>query len=74
MCQEKERLEVPKVKTHKGAAKRFRVTGSGKIMRDKAYGGHNTGKKSGKVKRSLREPAVLAPGDAVRVKRLLRHA
>lgn len=74
MCREKERLEVPKVKTHKGAAKRFRVTGSGKIMRDKAYGGHNTGKKSGKVKRSLREPAVLAPGDAARVKRLLRHA
>lgn len=74
MCQEKERLEVPKVKTHKGAAKRFRVTGSGKIMRDKAYGGHNTGKKSGKVKRSLREPAVLASGDAARVKRLLRHA
>jgi len=65
---------VPKVKTHKGAAKRFRVTGSGKIMRDKAYGGHNTGKKSGKVKRSLREPAVLASGDRAKVKRLLRHA
>jgi len=65
---------VPKVKSHSGAVKRFKVTASGKIVRHKAHARHKTGKKSAKVKRFLREPVVLAPGDAAKVKKLLRLA
>jgi large subunit ribosomal protein L35 len=42
-----------KQKTHRGAAKRYRVTGSGKIMRRKATGNHMLGKKSGAQKRRI---------------------
>jgi large subunit ribosomal protein L35 len=44
---------MPKMKTHRGAAKRFRVTGSGKIMRRKATGNHFLIKKSGSRKRRI---------------------
>ena len=44
---------MPKMKTHSGTAKRFRVTGSGKIMRAKAYKSHIMTKKSQKRKRNL---------------------
>ena len=44
---------MPKMKTHRGLAKRFRVTGSGKLMRRKAFRGHNYEKKS-----SVRTPAT----------------
>ena len=43
---------MPKIKTHRGAAKRFKVTGSGKIMRVKAYKSHILTKKNAKRKRS----------------------
>ncbi len=66
-----ERHTVPKKKTHRGAAKRFKVTGTGKIVRRKAYMSHKTGKKSSRVKRRLKQPAVLSRGDAAKVKRLL---
>jgi large subunit ribosomal protein L35 len=66
-----ERHTVPKKKTHRGAAKRFKVTGTGKIVRRKAYMGHKTGKKSSRVKRRLKRPAVLSRGDAAKVERLL---
>ena len=46
-----------KMKTKRAAAKRFKVTGSGKIMRRKAYKGHLTAKKSPNRKRRLRKPA-----------------
>jgi large subunit ribosomal protein L35 len=62
---------VPKKKTHRGAAKRFKVTGSGKIVRRKACMSHKTGKKSSKVKRRLNKPAVVARGDAAKLKKLL---
>ena len=62
---------MPKKKTHRGAAKRFKVTGSGKIVRRKACMSHKTGKKSSKVKRRLNKPAVVACGDAANMKKLL---
>ncbi len=65
---------VPKLKTHSGASKRFKVTASGRLVRRKAHARHKTGKKSAKVKRLLREPAVLAPGDSAKMKKLLRLA
>ena len=45
---------MPKMKTHRGTAKRFRVTGSGKIMRSKAFKSHIMTKKSQKRKRNFR--------------------
>jgi len=44
---------MPKMKTHRGAAKRFRVTGTGKVMRRKATGNHFLVKKSGSRKRRI---------------------
>ena len=55
---------MPKMKTHKGTAKRFRVTGSGKIMRAKAYKSHIMTKKSQKRKRNFRHETELAPNHA----------
>ena len=54
---------MPKMKTHKGTAKRFRVTGSGKIMRAKAYKSHIMTKKSQKRKRNFRLETEVAPAD-----------
>ena len=62
---------MPKMKTHRGAAKRFKVTGSGKLRRRRAFRNHILEKKSSTVKRRLKYEVVLAPGDAARVKRLL---
>jgi large subunit ribosomal protein L35 len=63
---------MPKVKTHKGAAKRFKVTGSGKVRRYKAYKSHILTKKTAKRKRRLRQAGIVATrGDTKRVKRLL---
>ena len=54
---------MPKMKTHRGFAKRFRVTGSGKIMRSKAYKSHIMTKKSQKRKRNFRHETEVAPAD-----------
>ena len=62
---------MPKMKTHRGAAKRFKVTGTGKIRRRKAWRGHNSGKKSSARWRRVQGDADLSPGDAKRVARLL---
>jgi large subunit ribosomal protein L35 len=62
---------MPKMKTHRGAAKRFKVTGSGKIMRRHAYLNHILEKKSPARKRRLAQETELAPGDRAQVKRLL---
>jgi large subunit ribosomal protein L35 len=64
---------MPKMKTHKGAKKRFSVTGTGKVRRLKAYKSHILTKKSAKRKRNLRRPAIVTPnGDALRIKRLIQ--
>ena len=62
---------MPKMKTHKGAAKRFKVTGSGKITRRKANLNHILEKKASDRKRRLARPSLVAPADARKVKRLL---
>ena len=49
---------MPKIKTCKAAAKRFKATGTGKLMRNKAYGRHRLISKKTKNKRNLRMPAV----------------
>ena len=54
---------MPKMKTHRGTAKRFRVTGSGKIMRSKAYKSHILTKKSPKRKRNFRHETEVAKSD-----------
>ena len=54
---------MPKMKTHRGSAKRFRVTGSGKIMRAKAYKSHILTKKSPKRKRNFRKETEVATSD-----------
>lgn len=62
---------MPKMKTRRGAAKRFRVTGSGKIMRAKAYKSHIMTKKSQKRKRNFRHETEVAAADAKVIKREL---
>jgi large subunit ribosomal protein L35 len=62
---------MPKMKTHRGAAKRFKLTGTGKIVRRKAFMNHLLEKKPSKQTRRLKREAVLAPGDADRMRKLL---
>jgi large subunit ribosomal protein L35 len=62
---------MPKMKTHRGAAKRFKVTGSGRILRRKAYLNHILEKKSPARKRRLSGTTEVAAGDRSQVKRLL---
>lgn len=65
---------MPKMKTHKGTAKRFRSTGSGKIMRGKAFKSHIMTKKSQKRKRNFRKEVVVNPCDVKVVKKNLGKA
>jgi len=65
---------VPKLKTHRGAAKRFSVTGSGKIKRNKAYKNHILTKKNAKRKRGLRHATLVSNGDRDRVDAMLPYA
>ncbi len=60
-----------KMKTNRSAAKRFRLTGSGKVKRGKAYHGHLFTGKSAKRKRNLRQSTLVAPADEGRVKKML---
>jgi len=62
---------MPKMKTNRGARKRFTVTKSGKIKYNRANRRHILTKKSSKRKRQLREAGFLAKGDAQLVRRLL---
>ena len=62
---------MPKLKTHRGAAKRFRRTASGKIVRSKAFKQHILTSKSTKRKRNLRGTATVSAADTPRVNRML---
>ena len=62
---------MPKMKTHRGAAKRFQVTGTGKIVRRKAFRSHLLEKKPSTRTRRLAREAEVAGGDRAQVKRLL---
>ncbi len=63
---------MPKMKTHSGAAKRFKKTGSGKIKRGRAFASHLTGKKSSSRKRRLRKSTIVKPADKKRVELQIR--
>lgn len=62
---------MPKMKTHSGAKKRFKITGSGKVMHRKAGKMHLNEHKPSRRTRRLDGDAVLAPGDAKKAKKLL---
>ena len=62
---------MPKMKTHSGAKKRFKLTAKGKVRGRHAYSSHILEKKSPKRKRSFRKPRDLDGSDAKRVKKLL---
>ncbi|MCR3921310.1 MAG: 50S ribosomal protein L35 [Firmicutes bacterium] len=64
---------MPKMKTHRGAAKRFKKTGSGKFKRSHANHSHILEKKSPKRKRRLRKSTVVSVTVAKRVARLLPY-
>lgn len=62
---------MPKMKSHKGAAKRFEVTPKGKIKRRRAFMNHILEKKTSKRKRRLQGPSFVARADEHRVRRLM---
>ncbi|HEY5075125.1 MAG TPA: 50S ribosomal protein L35 [Pyrinomonadaceae bacterium] len=64
---------MPKLKTHKGAAKRFRITGTGKIKRGHSHARHILTKKTNKRKRYLDIDVLVADGDIDRVNRMLPY-
>ncbi len=63
---------MPKKKTHKGAAKRFKLTASGKVKRFHALTNHILTSKSQKRKRNLRKPALVKAGFAKNIKEMLQ--
>jgi large subunit ribosomal protein L35 len=64
---------MPKVKSNRGAAKRFKATGSGKIRRSKAFTSHILTKKSTKRKRNLRKSGLIADSDCKAIRRMLPY-
>ena len=64
---------MPKIKTNRAAAKRFKKTGTGKIMRNKAYKSHILTKKSTKRKRNLRKPTVTDATNVKNMKKVLPY-
>ena len=64
---------MPKMKTKRAAAKRFKVSGTGKLIRHKAYKSHILTKKTTKRKRNLRKAAVLDQTNVSSMKRILPY-
>ena len=62
---------MPKMKTHSGAKKRFKVTATGKVRGRHPFTSHILEKKSPKRKRALSRPAVICDDDTPRIKRML---
>ena len=62
---------MPKMKTHRGAAKRFRLTSGGKVLRRRGFKSHILEKKSPKRKRGFRKNVVMSPSDVKGAKRML---
>lgn len=65
---------MPKLKTHRGIAKRFKVTKGGKVKRGSAGRGHLLGHKARKRKRKLRGPAMASKADLKTLKKLLPYS
>ena len=64
---------MPKMKTHRGAAKRVKKTGSGKLKRSKAFTSHILTKKTSKRKRKLRKATLVSASDMKRIRTLLPY-
>lgn len=64
---------MPKVKTSRAAAKRFKTTGTGKLVRNKAYKSHILTKKSQKRKRNLRKAAITDATNVKAIKKILPY-
>lgn len=64
---------MPKMKTNKAAAKRFKKTGSGKLKRDRAFGSHLFANKSTKAKRHLRKAELVSKGDQQRIAQMITY-
>ena len=64
---------MPKLKSHRGAAKRFRSTASGKFKRSKAYKSHILTKKTTKRKRKLDTPTLISKSDHEKVAKMLPY-
>jgi large subunit ribosomal protein L35 len=64
---------MPKIKTNRGAAKRFKTTGSGKIARIKAFSSHILTKKSSKRKRNLRKSSLVDSANLKQVAKLIPY-
>lgn len=64
---------MPKMKTHRGSAKRFKRTGTGKLKRSHAYTSHLFANKSTKQKRKLRKSGLVSTGDYKRIKDMLSY-
>jgi large subunit ribosomal protein L35 len=64
---------MPKLKTHRGAAKRFKKTGTGKFKRSHAFKQHILTSKSRSRKRHLRGDAIVSAGDQRKLERMLPH-
>lgn len=62
---------MPKIKTHRGAAKRFKITGTGRIKRRKAYKSHLLTSKSAKRTRRLRQGAIIEKANSNKINKLL---
>jgi len=65
---------MPKMKTHKSSAKRFKLSSSGKILRSKAYKSHILTKKTAKRKRNLRKNTIVSSAEVKAVKVLLPYS
>lgn len=64
---------MPKMKSHRGAAKRFKATGTGKLKRNQAFKRHILTKKSSKMKRQLRGTVTMAPSNEKVIKKILPY-
>jgi large subunit ribosomal protein L35 len=64
---------MPKIKTHRGAAKRFSLTGTGKVKRHKAYSSHILTTKTTKRKRNLRKATILDHANEKMIKKLIPY-
>jgi large subunit ribosomal protein L35 len=71
--QGQEGVDMPKMKTNRGAAKRFKATANGKVVRSKAYAGHKFTSKNAKRKRNLRKSGLIHKSNESAVKKLLPY-
>ena len=64
---------MPKIKTHRGAAKRFKVTKNGKVKMFHAYKSHILNKKSTTRKRNLRKPTIATPANEANLRKMMPY-